>query len=648
MSLRWLHSLIPPALAILLALAHGATQAQVVPTTATSREGDSLLLPLEVLGNPGHIKTIQVDVPKGASATDLYLQIHGLGYEGKASVRLNQGPWLTLNNQNVTYPKLERGFWGMGGPLSTLRMTVPTTNWAQFDGPNEIQFRFNDADGRSVGYRILALNLRHGTKDLIPTDAFTYDDPAKWTGPSTKASDIEAGRVAWHTLELVERGHKLRAHCADCHAYDGRDLKYFNYSNQSIIERSRFHGATDTIAIQIASYLRSLRIPYEAGARPWNPPYQPGPGLDSQPVRSWAAGAGLPAVLDNDLETLNYLFPDGITTNGLDLRKTVNAREIPLAVQFPDWNRWLPKVHPLDQYPSIYATNLYVAFYQTLRTQMTNKSGLRAAEYFESKKNLWDSYAGTTGIKKPPTTDPNYPLWAENERDKRHWRVVKTWEFMTGWEIEDYGDDTSIFPSVPNAAPLNKRRWFHGEVFRLSPHVVGTRRYPGWAAESMVWYQLQLVLNDGNRKNGSIVPIDWGYQHALNQTAWQNPAGLTTYGITILNIIKALEVGYNGIPLSKAHSFNPMKADTYLLQSQYRRRLYQTIPVKLRKAVAEAVLARWLDQLESYTPAELRSAQYPFKGLSDRLNNHLEWFPTINVDPNFLNRIRALKANRLE
>jgi hypothetical protein len=42
---------------------------------------------------------------------------------------------------------------------------------------------------------------------------------------------------------------------------DGRDLKYFNFSNNSIITRSRFHGLTTLQGEQIAAYIRSLRFP---------------------------------------------------------------------------------------------------------------------------------------------------------------------------------------------------------------------------------------------------------------------------------------------------------------------------------------------------------------------------------------------------
>lgn len=74
-----------------------------------------------------------------------------------------------------------------------------------------------------------------------------------------------------------------------------------------------------------------------------------GPGLDSKPVTDWSAGAGLEAVLDSDSEMLPYMFPDGTSDAALegifDLKGTMNIREMPVAIQFPDWNDWLPEIH---------------------------------------------------------------------------------------------------------------------------------------------------------------------------------------------------------------------------------------------------------------------------------------------------------------
>ena len=65
----------------------------------------------------------------------------------------------------------------------------------------------------------------------------------------------------------------------------GRDLKFFNYSNASIQSRSAFHGLTSQQGLDIAAYIRGISDTNAAPGpvcRPWNPPYQPGAGLDKQ------------------------------------------------------------------------------------------------------------------------------------------------------------------------------------------------------------------------------------------------------------------------------------------------------------------------------------------------------------------------------
>src|SRR5690606_6903563 len=101
--------------------------------------------------------------------------------------------------------------------------------------------------------------------------------------------NIARGKDLWYRASLVDpsRGNvTMRASCTHCHAQDGRDLYYYNYSNKAIEQRAVFHGLTSTQGKQIASYIRNLGK--EKGAyqsifgRPWNPPYQPGPGTDSR------------------------------------------------------------------------------------------------------------------------------------------------------------------------------------------------------------------------------------------------------------------------------------------------------------------------------------------------------------------------------
>jgi hypothetical protein len=111
----------------------------------------------------------------------------------------------------------------------------------------------------------------------------------------------------------------------DCHTEDGRDLKYFNFSNYSIVSRSCFHGLSTRQGEQIASYIRSLPLPNPG--RPWNPPYQPRPGVDARPVSHWAVGAGLAWVLNQDIDALPYLIK-GDRTNEVDSHPPVYSPNI--------------------------------------------------------------------------------------------------------------------------------------------------------------------------------------------------------------------------------------------------------------------------------------------------------------------------------
>src|ERR1700693_5768714 len=246
---------------------------------------DRMLLPIEVLGADGTTvsRTFALQQAPADSVRFLWLQIHGLRYADQACVQVNQSAWMPL----------------------------PLPNGAFIGGANTIRFRFNQTDGVSSGYRVLAWNfLTNEGKKILPPDNFVDDAPESWTPPLPDAASILAGRELWRNASLaassLPNSPRIQARCADCHTQDGRDLKYFNFSNTSIIARARFHGLSELQSEQIASYIRSLSMPHPG--RPWNPPYQPGPGLDEQPISSWAARAGLDWVLDQDTDTLQYLI----------------------------------------------------------------------------------------------------------------------------------------------------------------------------------------------------------------------------------------------------------------------------------------------------------------------------------------------------
>ncbi len=209
----------------------------------------------------------------------------------------------------VLQPGLSYG--GIGGAFATLKMTVPMAPGSVVQGVNRIEFRFNRTNGVVSGFRVLAFNLLNANGErLLPPEAFLQEDPERWVAPMAGQKDIAEGERLWRSAPLrassLSGAPAIRAHCGDCHARDGQDLKYFNYSNLSIVARSQFHGLSEREGKQIASYIRSLEMPHPG--RPWNPPYQPGPGMQTRAAAELAAGAGLDWVLDDDSKTLRSLF----------------------------------------------------------------------------------------------------------------------------------------------------------------------------------------------------------------------------------------------------------------------------------------------------------------------------------------------------
>jgi hypothetical protein len=106
--------------------------------------------------------------------------------------------------------------------------------------------------------------------------------------------------------------------------------------------------------------------------RPWNPPYQPKSGMTGKPVEEWAAGGGLDAILVSDANMAAQLFPDVTAdadtlpassyadvwaafnkSNGAATSTALRMPNMQLPIQLPDWNRWLPEVHPMDLFGTV-------------------------------------------------------------------------------------------------------------------------------------------------------------------------------------------------------------------------------------------------------------------------------------------------------
>jgi hypothetical protein len=533
-------------------------------TNSISQASPSVVLPLEVIGSDGYIESAVFNLSDADGIDRLYVQCHRCAYRdssvnpqrgAKGSVRLNDGAWINLDDKTANVSEPDRSFGGIAGGFHTVRLTVPISGAVK--GENKLEFRFNKTDGFTSGYRILKFNLQRAGQNVLPESVFEDDQPSAWQAPLTNPIDISKGRELWNAAVLKESpisSRTLKASCSACHTADGRDLKYFNYSNWSIQERAKFHGLSMLEGQQIASYIRDLNVPAPAQARPWNPPYQPGPGLDGKPVEEWAAGAGVNAVLESDKDMLPYLFSSGTSQDAINqtasLKNTLNMRELPVSIQLPDWNDWLPETHPLDVWGDAFAnsdaTKAYTEVKQAFQTgQAHDKIMVSKIESFLSRswKATFSYMGGPVPCvlyneykdKEPPPPSlmdqlPTGKTCEDGLQATNHWLAVKNWEFFQTYKLED---------ATPKLYPYGeKRAWFGRErnVFEVASHRSANNsqnfRQQSRALgsyHSNAWYHLQLVLNAGHRDPWTFFPQDWFYTPmfiALNSRDNRQPLAL--------------------------------------------------------------------------------------------------------------------------
>jgi hypothetical protein len=613
---------------------------------------ERMILPVEILGADGTTvsRTFALQAGQAESARSLWLQVHGLRYGGQASVQINTNEWIPLNSNTVTIAEPGKSFGGIGGGFATLMMTLPIPDGTVVVGANTIRFRFNQTDGVVSGYRVLAWNFltTEGSKILPPND-FAEDAPETWISPLPDAASITAGRQLWRSAPLaassLPNSPTIQAHCADCHAQDGRDLKYFNFSNASIVARSRFHGLSTLQGEQIASYIRNLPLPNPG--RPWNPPYQPGPGLDDQPISSWAAGAGLAWVLDNDTDALLYLLsqhgarrstaalnPQG--TNAPNLRELVgqitpdmfrpdgnlNPHQIPIDLQLPDWSQWLPRIHPKDAWGPAFTQSEFAELYDGVISPVSKSKN-------DTKPPLRSLLAAsqTTDFKTRPVVAA-FAEWSQARRaflrrfvnskmerssaltikvySTQLWQLVKTWEMMQEFGLEGRGRD--FF-----GLTADSRTWCNtipAETAPSAAHIPNGLTGVGGSALTneyftASWYELQIVLNSGNHQHRDREPVDWVYQigqfHDLYvRTQQPEPTRL------LVAVIKALQSTDRHMgPDDLSQGWRPdQNIDPRIMISPVWAPIFKPLPVEVHQALTTNLLVAWMDKNLQYPIAK--------------------------------------------
>jgi hypothetical protein len=583
--------------------------------TPTPIAAGQIHLPIEVFGNAGSTVVVPFELgPTKAAAQPrtIRIRVHGLHFADMASVRLNNRVWIDLNNTTTTVAEPGRSYGGIGGAFATLDLTIPLPARSVNENENSIAFRFNRTDGVVSGFRILSFNLLDGQgHGLISTSPFTQDNPNLWTPPLAGGQDRAAGRQLWYSAPLIANSlphaNSINAHCADCHAQDGRDLHYFNYSNESIIARSEFHGLSELQGKQIATYIRQLTGP--APGRPWNPPFQPGPGLSARPPIEWAAGAGLQQVLSDDADALKHLFSDGggsirITADAFRPDSQLNPREIPIALQLPDWNHWLPRVHPKDAWGAAFTESKPMLAYQTLRSMLASDQ----ADHFISTGAIVQAFAGWVRQRDeflkpriPATVDGWTPAMTDRAYSTQLWQLVKTWELDQEFAI---GSHATNLPGGSGEMGT----WLNTIPAATSPASLRIPDSPSGMGSSGIgneyfnnaWYELQLLVDGSNHGRNPAMRVDWVYQ-LHRYLDLQQLTHHAEPGRALVAIICALQSTNPSAGPADADGWQPDRnVDPRILVAPEWADTFATLAPEYRLGLANAMLEAWLEKNRQY------------------------------------------------
>jgi hypothetical protein len=623
------------------------------PASALTSETQVPTFPIEVLGAAGTTRSLTVQIPELElqSPLKLWLQVHNLSYEDKASIRFNQGAWISLNNASVFVEGLGRNYGGIGGAFATLPLRIDVPAGALVAGGNTIEFRFNQSDGRSIGFRVLKLDfLRLDGSRLFAGGGFTQEDPNTWQPPYADLASIAEGQTLWRTASLVQASTTptaIQARCMDCHTQDGRDLKYFNYSNHAIIERSKFHGLTEEQGRKIASYIRTLAGVPNPG-RPWNPPYQPGPGVDLRPVESWAAGAGIDQVLVKDRDILEHLFPNGITKDAVLTTGNLSTRSTPIHLQLPDWNHWLPTIHPKDAWGSAFTDSNAHKYYNgegggsyTSSSMRERARQVKADGYTTYNSKLFYPHR-EWGAKLYEFISPRYPYlvtgsdveYGRKVYSTALWAMVKMWEIMQEFGLE--GHQKKLF-----ASSREDWGWMGNYSFDTSPHLLGLLRDKTginnntplmFVYFSAAWYQLSLVLYHGNHSDGAYRngqrPIDWPYTYGfLSEIQYRPTEYVPGNGLLTLWLVKAMQVADNTLGPSAGGSAGwaaKNVSDLSRLVVPGFMRGWADISQAERAAILQALLSTWWDKTRQYPVSEWLNGNGNGASTTETINAHYD------------------------
>lgn len=375
---------------------------------------------------------------------------------------------------------------------------------------------------------------------LVDDNQFSYVDPATF---SVSGGNAATGETLWEAadrnLNPTFRGYVMKASCANCHSEEGRDLRYFNLSPRSIIQRSELHGFTEQEGKHIAAFI--LANASSNPARPWYSPYQPGPQSDVVSAYDWSGANGPDEILPHEHGMMEQLAANGRTMTYADWDETrqFTLRTTRLAYQFLSIFHLWPELAPQDRWVGYNCTNgltkgclttsdVYVGHQQIDEDLATYCPGAGCAARIASlvsvvsgrrttNAKLLSSYRALNGqslcVGMPADPECSSRLVTDANREylftyiAGKWGWWRAWDLAHKYDIEQYG--SSWFP---RGGPENARLNPFSASFQYSPNLIvrinsstAGRNIPG--------------IQDGESGTENVLSVNWYYLSAVEM--WQ-------------------------------------------------------------------------------------------------------------------------------
>lgn len=636
-------------------------------------------VPLEVMSpNTSHIETVQFSLFDPPTQSYFEGQFYNIPYAGKASIKVNNTPWVVVAPEKVTI--MENAFnghhapdWNGHYPVIRIRFDLPSG--ALNNGDNQIQFRFTRWDDPNFpwqlttipikdqfitgGYHVLGWTIKN-SNDVSLLDYendFEVFDPQ--THPELYEPDPADDPVIGANLWFGKGG------CFECHG-SGVAIRKFNISRHDIVANAMKAGLAEQEGKDIYAYLADNFEPSRNG-RIWVPLYQPGPSLIDDPIEEWFAGAyvlnewgvPVPDVLETGEDQIKELFGsyDNITTNQFHYGIKDMNWQSRMPMQLLAYRDWWPRIPPSKAFPGFENTDYYRSTQDLI--DYLNSGGDYAKTWYKWEQ-AWASrqhFQMKTLAAQWGYSDSKYPGRYANRADATtKWLSAQildlvllhnldakdsTWNLAGGgtrseqtfWRNPERNSRTTvpIADKFDNAPKLLKVRP-EADVAYYDNDTIG------WKYQAVIWYRVQGVSFTG--QNGpfksDIRPEDYNPDYTYGQ--WQD---------YVARLAKGKDTGFPEIAYLYLHGMkerwtNPNPADPF--GGWYPRQIFPISLVSLnvwkfsdpldkpRKGqIIEAVFKNWLDVSERIPIDKWRNAPFvASKTVNPRLSR-FNWEEFIDV-----------------